>query len=47
MSKITTPFSGGCACSAIRFESKAEPVDASLLLKRIERSIKGLNESNT
>jgi hypothetical protein len=26
MTKITTPFSGGCACSAIRYESTAEPV---------------------
>jgi hypothetical protein len=26
MSKITTPFSGGCACGAIRYESTAEPV---------------------
>jgi hypothetical protein len=26
MSKITTPFSGGCACGVIRYESTAEPV---------------------
>jgi hypothetical protein len=26
MSKINTPFSGGCACGAIRYESTAEPV---------------------
>ena len=26
MAKINTPFSGGCACSAIRYESKAEPI---------------------
>jgi hypothetical protein len=26
MSTITTPFSGGCACGAIRYESMAEPV---------------------
>jgi hypothetical protein len=26
MSKFTTPFSGGCACGAIRYESTAEPV---------------------
>ena len=26
MSKITTPFSGGCACGAIRYEATAEPV---------------------
>src|SRR6185503_20351547 len=26
MTKITTPFSGGCACGAIRYESTAEPV---------------------
>ena len=26
MSKITTPFSGGCACGAIRYECAAEPV---------------------
>src|ERR1700738_508159 len=26
MTTITTPFSGGCACGAIRYESKAEPV---------------------
>jgi hypothetical protein len=26
MSTITTPFSGGCACGAIRYESTAEPV---------------------
>src|SRR4051812_45565404 len=26
MSKINTPFSGGCACGAIRYESSAEPV---------------------
>jgi len=25
MTTITTPFSGGCVCGAIRFESKAEP----------------------
>ena len=25
MTTLTTPFSGGCACGAIRFESKAEP----------------------
>jgi hypothetical protein len=26
MTTITTPFSGGCACGAIRYESAAEPV---------------------
>jgi hypothetical protein len=26
MTKINTPFSGGCACGAIRYESTAEPV---------------------
>src|SRR5436190_3650560 len=26
MAKINTPFSGGCACGAIRYESTAEPV---------------------
>ncbi len=26
MSTITTPFSGGCACGAIRYESTAAPV---------------------
>lgn len=26
MSKINTPFSGGCACGAIRYESTSEPV---------------------
>src|SRR6266446_2186284 len=26
MTKITIPFSGGCACGAIRYESSAEPV---------------------
>src|SRR5438093_4866258 len=26
MTTITTPFSGGCACGAIRYESTAEPV---------------------
>ncbi len=26
MNTITTPFSGGCACGVIRYESKAEPV---------------------
>ena len=26
MPKITTPFSGGCACGAIRYESTAAPV---------------------
>jgi hypothetical protein len=26
MTKITTPFTGGCACGAIRYESTAEPV---------------------
>ena len=26
MTRITTPFSGGCACGAIRYESTAEPV---------------------
>jgi hypothetical protein len=26
MTKINTPFAGGCACGAIRYESKAEPV---------------------
>ena len=26
MSKITTPFSGGCACGAIRYQSTAEPM---------------------
>ena len=26
MSTITIPFSGGCACGAIRYESSAEPV---------------------
>lgn len=26
MAKITTPFFGGCACGAIRYESTAEPV---------------------
>ena len=26
MSTITTPFSGGCACGAIRYESNAEPL---------------------
>jgi hypothetical protein len=26
MAQITTPFSGGCACGAIRYESTAEPV---------------------
>lgn len=26
MTHITTPFSGGCACRAIRYESTAEPV---------------------
>jgi hypothetical protein len=26
MTKITTPFWGGCACGAIRYESRAEPV---------------------
>src|SRR5438477_1649449 len=25
MTTITTPFSGGCACGAIRYESTAEP----------------------
>ena len=25
MGKINTPFTGGCACSAIRYESTAEP----------------------
>jgi hypothetical protein len=25
MAKINTPFSGGCACGAIRYESTAEP----------------------
>src|SRR5881394_858584 len=26
MTTITTPFAGGCACGAIRYESKAEPL---------------------
>ena len=26
MTKITAPFTGGCACGAIRYESTAEPV---------------------
>ena len=26
MTKIATPFSGGCACGAIRYESTAEPM---------------------
>lgn len=26
MAKITTPFTGGCACGAVRYESTAEPV---------------------
>src|SRR6478736_6132594 len=26
MTTITTPFSGGCPCGAIRYESTAEPV---------------------
>ena len=26
MTKITTPFTGGCACGAIRYESAAAPV---------------------
>jgi len=26
MSKMNIPFAGGCACGAIRYESKAEPV---------------------
>jgi hypothetical protein len=26
MTPITTPFSGGCACGAIRYQSTAEPV---------------------
>jgi len=26
MTKITTPFTGGCACGAIRYESVTEPV---------------------
>ncbi len=26
MEKIATPFAGGCACGAIRYESTAEPV---------------------
>src|SRR6266498_4369780 len=26
MAKITTPFSGGCACGAIHYTSTAEPV---------------------
>src|SRR5882762_1408411 len=26
MTKINTPFSGGCACGAIRYESTAEPL---------------------
>jgi hypothetical protein len=26
MTKMTAPFSGGCACGAIRYESTAEPV---------------------
>jgi hypothetical protein len=26
MTTITTPFSGGCACGAIRYESTAEPL---------------------
>jgi hypothetical protein len=26
MTKITTPFTGGCACGAIRYESTAEPL---------------------
>jgi hypothetical protein len=26
MTTITTPFSGGCACGAIRYEAAAEPV---------------------
>ena len=26
MTTVTTPFSGGCACGAIRYESTAEPV---------------------
>jgi hypothetical protein len=26
MSAMTTPFSGGCACGAIRYESTAEPL---------------------
>src|SRR2546423_12785711 len=26
MAKINTPFSGGCACGAIRYESTGEPV---------------------
>src|ERR1700761_8969552 len=26
MNSITTPFSGGCACGAVRYESSAQPV---------------------
>ncbi|MGB8355906.1 MAG: GFA family protein [Chthoniobacteraceae bacterium] len=26
MNKITTPFTGGCACGAVRYESTAEPL---------------------
>ncbi len=26
MTKLTTPFSGGCACGAVRYESSAAPV---------------------
>jgi hypothetical protein len=26
MTKVKTPFSGGCACGAVRYESIAEPV---------------------
>jgi len=26
MTTITTPFTGGCACGAVRYESTAEPV---------------------
>jgi hypothetical protein len=26
MNKITTPFSGGCACGAIRYEATAQPL---------------------
>jgi hypothetical protein len=26
MSKVKIPFSGGCACGAIRYECSAEPV---------------------
>ena len=26
MTKITSPFSGGCACGAIRYQSTAEPI---------------------